>query len=535
MSTTSGGTNPFRAVLDVGTALVSTTALEDGLAQVAQKIGEAMMAWSVDIQQYDAERDILVYEAYWCAGGVTADDLAYRGTVTNVWERPQWRKVLGAGQVIQQCLDDPGIAPEERAKMEEWGTKTTLDAPLRVGDQVIGVLGIAETRFVRRFSTMEIDLFGQLCDLAASAINNAKLFRRQQERERHLRSLLDASRTLTATLDLDEVLARVATEACEALRAAQASVYEYDAEGETIVYRAMYDRASGLSGHDAIGTIYRLAEHPGDADIVHGDEVVVENVSDAALPADRRASMEAFNEKTCLSVPLRFGERPLGILRLYEFGAERRFTPDEVELARGLGEQAAVAVRNARLYLEREQQRRHLDALLAAAQAMTSSVSSADVFRSIAEVSATALGSPRCLIYEFDAVHDTLTPRAVIDATAMPGYDTTGVAEALADLPGCGKALFSGELVVEQVSDPALPEDVRSELARWGETTCLNVPLVFRDRPLGLLILSEVERERDFSAAELELARGVAEAAAVALRNAQLAAALERAGGGPHV
>ena len=43
-------------------------------------------------------------------------------------------------------------------------------------------------------------------------------------------------------------------------------------------------------------------------------------------------------------------------------------------------------------------------------------------------------------------------------------------------------------------------------MTAWGERTLLNVPLVFGDQPLGLLVLIETERERVFTADELELA-----------------------------
>ena len=42
--------NPFRAMLDVGAALVSSLVLEDVFANIAERIGEAMALWGVEIQ-----------------------------------------------------------------------------------------------------------------------------------------------------------------------------------------------------------------------------------------------------------------------------------------------------------------------------------------------------------------------------------------------------------------------------------------------------------------------------------------------------
>jgi diguanylate cyclase (GGDEF)-like protein len=60
--------------------------------------------------------------------------------------------------------------------MDLWGEKATLDAPLEFGGEVIGVLGIVETAYCRRFTEAERRLFSQLAVLAAIAIHNADLF-----------------------------------------------------------------------------------------------------------------------------------------------------------------------------------------------------------------------------------------------------------------------------------------------------------------------------------------------------------------------
>ncbi len=80
--------------------------------------------------------------------------------------------------------------------------------------------------------------------------------------------------------------------------------------------------------------------------------------------------MEYWGEKSCLSVPLVFEGQPLGLLEIVETRYERRFTTEERELAQALGEQAAVAIQNARLFRQLEEQNRRLMALFEASQAM---------------------------------------------------------------------------------------------------------------------------------------------------------------------
>ena len=55
-------------------------------------------------------------------------------------------------------------------------------------------------------------------------------------------------------------------------------------------------------------------------------------------------------ERSSLNVPLIYKGLPQGLMRLIETREERRFTAEDIELARGIGELAALAFQNARLY-----------------------------------------------------------------------------------------------------------------------------------------------------------------------------------------
>ena len=72
--------------------------------------------------------------------------------------------------------------------------------------------------------------------------------------------------------------------------------------------------------------------------------------SDPGLPATTRALFDKYGDRAYLNVPLVFNGQPVGVLVLVEKDQERHWPPDEVALAIGLAEQAAVAIEHARLY-----------------------------------------------------------------------------------------------------------------------------------------------------------------------------------------
>ena len=109
---------------------------------------------------------------------------------------------------------------------------------------------------------------------------------------------------------------------------------------------------------------FPLDDYPSDRVVLSEERIVEESIVDPDLAEDVRASMEEWGEKSCLSVPISFNDEPVGMLVLIETERERRFSAKEIDLARGLGEQAAAAIYHARLY---SRERSQNDRLLAAA------------------------------------------------------------------------------------------------------------------------------------------------------------------------
>lgn len=81
-----------------------------------------------------------------------------------------------------------------------------------------------------------------------------------------------------------------------------------------------------------------------------GEAVVLDDMTD-----DDRVSFKQATIKEGLvgqlTVAMRFRDKPIGVLRLYS-GKPVHFEDDDIELARAIGSQCAVAITNARLYAE---------------------------------------------------------------------------------------------------------------------------------------------------------------------------------------
>ena len=108
---------------------------------------------------------------------------------------------------------------------------------------------------------------------------------------------------------LQDVLDSVAREVVDTFDAHYCVIWEYVEDEDMLVERAGFGVDDGYSVDD---DFILLEERPKEREILFSPEPVIETVSDPLLDAESRESMERWGEKTCLSLPLRFGGSTLG-------------------------------------------------------------------------------------------------------------------------------------------------------------------------------------------------------------------------------
>jgi len=383
-----------------------------------------------------------------------------------------------------------------------------LSIPLVFQDAVVGALTLVETRAPRRFSPGDLRLLELMAVPAAVSVHNARMFRREAEQNRRLQALLGASRAISSTIRLDELLDAIATAAGQALDTAECAINTYDPETETLVIKAYYQRDPREDPREWLGRPYSLADYPADRATLFGGEIMQERVSDPDLDEANRRNMLENDEMTHLSVPLVHEGRPIGLLVFIEIENERHFTEEERQVAWALGEQATVAISNAQLLLRSEEQNRQLNMLLESTRAISSSVVLEDVLAIVARTTAEALGAEQCQIQEYDSAANTVRPVAFWQRrTDVPEPDSMYKTYSLDDEPD-EHAFLEGKKVVQQLySDPDLAQTTRRIMENYGDLSYLNVPLIFTEQSFGVMVLVETENERRWIEQEIARAR----------------------------
>ena len=243
--------------------------------------------------------------------------------------------------------------------------RTELGVPMVRGDDVLGVIILYKLE-VQPFTDKQIELVETFADQAVIAIENARLLTELQTRTAELtrsvdelRALGEIGQAISSTLDLQTVLSTIVALATQLSGTDAGVIYEYDEQRELFEPRAterleedivqMLEAMPIRKGQGATG---RLAESP--------EPMQVADLRDVTTQIPARDALVRGGYRAVLAVPLVREGHLIGGLTVF------RKTPGEfalgtVDLLRTFATQSALAIQNARLFLEIEDKSRQLE------------------------------------------------------------------------------------------------------------------------------------------------------------------------------
>ena len=339
----------LEALLSASRAMTATIDFDQVLATIARAAREALDTAECAINTYDPETETITVVALE-QRSPEPDWERWLGRVYSLDEFAFDRQLLLGGEIVEERISDPATDDRNRADMLENGEKSFLDVPLIYEGRPIGFLVFIETELERHFSDAERRLAAALGEQAAAAIHHAQLLRQTETQNRKLGLLLDSTRAVSSSVDLDEVLSTVARSAGELLGSAECQIQEYDPAANTVRPVALWQRTPDEVGQVSLGQLFSLDDEPEERAFLEAGEVLEQRRSDPGLPTTTAALFEKYGDSAYLNVPLVFNGQPVGVLVLVEKEQERHWAADEVALATGLAGQAAVAIEHARLY-----------------------------------------------------------------------------------------------------------------------------------------------------------------------------------------
>jgi signal transduction histidine kinase/signal transduction protein with GAF and PtsI domain/CheY-like chemotaxis protein len=221
--------------------------------------------------------------------------------------------------------------------------------PLRFQERSIGVVLADNTqsrRNVTRRGVAQLEIF---CQQLQSLLSNAGLWAETQQRERDATLLVEVTRRLSSTLDLEHVLDVITESALGAVELDAAGFYRWDTVREGLVLV----RGRNLPGTMARDLTLRAGE--GVSGRAYAERCPVWTQDWKLDPSlhyrpETVAALEVGDAPTaCVGVPVIIRDDVYGVL-VGGTRARHRFTERDVHVLSSIAAQAAVAIENARLY-----------------------------------------------------------------------------------------------------------------------------------------------------------------------------------------
>ena len=267
-------------------------------------------------------------------------------------------EVLKAGKimVIADVKQDPTWLGRPALKESEM-IRGWIGAPLIVRDRVVGILNV-DSHKVGMYSQKDAELVSAFADQTATAVANAQLFGEIQKRVQSMTALTETARSVTASLDLDEVLQRITERTIDSLEVEAASLALLDEKTGELEFRV----ASGKGAEHIVGL--RLMKGQGLAGWVveHREAVFVSDVqSDPRFYAEVD-KLIGFTTRVMASVPIQVQEKTIGVIEAINPRGDD-LAPEQMELLRGIADLAGTAIVRAQLFRETQAARQRYASL----------------------------------------------------------------------------------------------------------------------------------------------------------------------------
>jgi two-component system, NtrC family, sensor kinase len=257
-----------------------------------------------------------------------------------------------------------------RARARARGYRSWIVVPMLHHDEAIGTIAVTR-REPGGFTEDEIALLRTFADQAVIAVENARLLSELQARTAELTrsvdeltALGDVGRVLSSTLDLETVLQTIVTRANQLTGTAGCTIWEYDQSREEFRLRVShYADATDAAVLQALGRVTTMRKGQGVTTQVveRRQPVQIRDITaEGAYESPIRQPLIEAGHRALLGVPLLSEDQVIGVLAVTR-KTPGEFEPEIVRLLSTFATQSALAIQNARLFLEIEDKSRQLE------------------------------------------------------------------------------------------------------------------------------------------------------------------------------
>jgi signal transduction histidine kinase len=426
--------------------------------------------------------------------------------------------------------------PESKERQKVTGTRTILVTPLLREGVPIGTINIRRTE-VRPFSEKHVKLLETFADQAVIAIENVRLFKELEERNRDLTEALEQQ---TATSEILRVIASSPTDIQPVFDSIARSAARLCEAFDVMVLRVDCE-------------VLRLVAHHGP--IPAGDVPLHRGTLGGRTVIDRRlfhirdlqTEVDEFPEgsalarerghRTTLSVPLLRENVAIGNIQVRR-DEVRPFSEPQINLLQTFADQAVIAIENVRLFHELQQRTselvRSVDELKAlgeVGQAVSSTLDLQTVLNTIVARAVQLSGTDCGIIYEYDEPTREFHLRASyqMEEELVNAYQATPLRIGEGATGRAAETKIPTQIADLHQEQEFATRGMRPILSRLGYRSLLAVPLLLDQKIMGALTIYR-RQTGTFAPEVVNLLQTFATQSVLAIQNARLFREIEDKG-----
>ncbi len=429
------------------------------------------------------------------------------------------RQPLLLGTWEEQNANGGFVAPAALEKGSGVMAQSWLGVPIIAGDQVLGIVNIADYR-QNAFTDSHVRLLQTLSANMGVAIQNARLFEAEQQRVAELEIINSIQQGLASKLELQAVVDLVGEKLREVLHTHEIGIRLYDEQSDLMHYLYEYEHGERLTissrRPSALFRRHQQTHLP-----------IFGKTSELSVKYELMNVPGTEISKALASVPIISGNKIIGSISVEDYGSEEAFNESNIRLIQTIASSMGVALENARLFdetqrllKETEQRNAELAVINSVQSALAAKLDITAIYDAVGEKVSEIFPKADVGVRIYDSATNLIH---------FP-YATEG-GHRIQIEPRPRENVGIANYVLSTRRHLLINENGEAEIAKYGSyvlpgtqmaKSSLYVPLIVGSEAKGVIELADLEHEHAFADSDVRLLNTVANAMSVALENARL-------------
>ncbi|MEI6264347.1 MAG: GAF domain-containing protein [Sphingobacteriia bacterium] len=251
---------------------------------------------------------------------------------------------MGTAAMNKETLIIPDYQTWASKSSKYTATKVhcVMVVPLMIKDQLVGTLCSVHLDKSRQFEESDLRLLNLFAPLAATAIDNARLFEAERKRADEQKALLETMQDLSGKLELTTLLQSVVKRSVDLLQVTGGELAIYHPEDKQLEIVASLNL-----GMESFGLRLELGEGAMGTAAANKETLIIPDYQTWASKSSKYASTKVHS---VMVVPLMIKDQLVGALCSVHLEKDREFNQKDIQLLQLFAPLAATAIDNARLF-----------------------------------------------------------------------------------------------------------------------------------------------------------------------------------------